>query len=105
MYTIFESPLFTRLWPDYWTEDERGEFSAWLSDNPEAGDVVPNSAGVRKVRWGRQGSGKRGGVRIIYFNHLKNGQIWLLTVYAKSKVGNAPAHILKALKEEIERCH
>lgn len=104
MYTIFESPLFSRLWSDYWTEDERGEFSAWLSDNPEGGDVVPNSGGVRKVRWNRQGSGKRGGVRVIYFNRLENGQIWLLTVYAKSKVSNAPAHILRALKEEIERC-
>ena len=55
MYTLIESPLFTKLWPDYWSEAERGEFASWLAQNPEAGDVVPGSGGVRKVRWSRQG--------------------------------------------------
>lgn len=67
MVTVIESPIFTKLWPDYWSEDERGEFSAWISENPEAGDVVPGSGGIRKVRWVRKGQGKRGGVRVIYF--------------------------------------
>src|ERR1700738_736944 len=49
--------------------DERFEFVDFIARNPEAGDLVPASGGVRKVRWGRQGSGKRGGVRIIYFCH------------------------------------
>ena len=102
MLTVYESLLFTKLWPDYWTEEERGEFTAWLARNPEAGEVVPKSGGVRKVRWSREGSGKRGGVRVIYFNRLANGHIWLLTLYAKGAVENIPPHILRALKEEIE---
>ena len=65
MYTIIETPLFSRLWPDYWSEDERTEFAAFLSSNPEAGDVVPGSGGCRKVRWSRARTGKRGGVRVI----------------------------------------
>jgi len=57
---------------------------------------------VRKVRWSRKGSGKRGGVRVIYFNRLANGEIWLLLIYAKSAQENIPAHVLKAIREEIE---
>ena len=49
MITLIESPIFTKLWPDYWSEDERGEFSVWLAENPDAGDVVPGSGGIRKI--------------------------------------------------------
>lgn len=101
MFTLIESPIFTRLWPDYWTEEERGQFAAWLAENPEAGNVVPGSGGVRKVRWSRPGQGKRGGVRVIYYNQVGDSLIWLLTIYAKSRQENAPVHILRALKEEL----
>ncbi len=101
MFTLIESPIFSRLWPDYWSEEERGEFASWLAENPNAGDIVPGSGGVRKVRWSRPGQGKRGGVRVIYYNQLGESLIWLLTIYAKSNQENAPAHILKALKEEL----
>ncbi len=103
MFTVIETDLFKSLWPDYWTEDERGEFAAWLAHAPETGDVIPGSGGVRKVRWSRQGMGKRGGVRVIYYNRLANGEIWLLLIYAKNKHDNIPAHILKAIKEELNQ--
>ncbi|MDP2065066.1 MAG: transcriptional regulator [Burkholderiaceae bacterium] len=105
MLTIVETPLFQSLWPDYWGEEERGEFAVWLAHTPEAGDVVPGSGGVRKVRWTRKGAGKRGGVRVVYFNRLANGEIWLLLIYAKSARDNVPAHVLKRLKQEIEDAH
>lgn len=101
MFTLIESPIFTKHWPDYWLEEERGEFAAWLAENPDEGNVVPGSGGVRKVRWSRPGQGKRGGVRVIYFNQTSASLIWLLTIYVKSRQKNAPAHILKALKEEL----
>ena len=101
MLTVIESPLFTKLWPDYWSEDERGEFSAWLAENPDAGDRVPATGGIRKIRWTRKGKGKRGGVRVIYFSQPAKGFIWLLTIYAKSKQENIPAHILKVFREEL----
>lgn len=62
---------------------------------------VPGSGGVRKVRWSRPGQGKRGGVRVIYYNQVGDSLIWLLTIYAKSRQENAPVHILRALKEEL----
>ncbi|MDR2208326.1 MAG: addiction module toxin RelE [Azoarcus sp.] len=86
MYTIIESPIFTRYWPDYWTEDERGEFAAFLADNPKAGVVVPGSGGCRKIRQGIEGKGKgkgkgkSGGVRVIYTTRLKKGVIVVLTI-------------------------
>ena len=101
MFTLIESPVFSKLWPDYWSEDERGQFAAWLARNPESGVVVPGSGGVRKVRWSNEGHGKRGGVRVIYYNQHGESVIWLLTIYAKSHQENAPAHILRALKEEL----
>jgi hypothetical protein len=54
------------------------------------------------VRWSRQGSGKRGGVRVLYFNRLNDGEIWLLLVYGKSVRDNIPAHVLRLLRQEIE---
>ncbi|MFI0398517.1 MAG: transcriptional regulator [Thiolinea sp.] len=103
MLTIIETPLFTSLWPDYWSEDERGQFATWLATHPDSGDVIPKSGGVRKVRWSREGMGKRGGVRVIYYNQLANGEIWLLLIYAKNRHDNIPAHVLKAIKEELEK--
>lgn len=102
MFTVIETPTFSRLAADYWTEKERGEFVSWLAQNPEAGDVIPGSGGCRKLRWSRQGMGKRGGVRVIYFNRLESGEIWLLLIYAKSARENIPAHVLRKVKEEIE---
>lgn len=77
-------------------------FFAWLSANPQAGDVVPGTGGLRKVRWSRPGMGKRGGVRVIHFNRLENGVIHLLVIYAKSVRGDIPASTLKAIKQELE---
>ena len=102
MYTFVETKLFTAQAQYLLPEDERGEFFSWLSANPQAGDVVPGTGGLRKVRWSRPGMGKRGGVRVIHFNRLENGVIHLLVIYAKSVRGNIPANTLKAIKQELE---
>jgi hypothetical protein len=102
MLTVIETPLFQKQWPLYWTEEERGAFAAFISAHPKAGDVVPNSGGLRKVRWGRAGSGKSGGVRVIYFARTAQGEIVLLTLYAKSKTNNLTASILKEIRRDLE---
>jgi len=66
MFTAVETTLFQRQWPMYWTEEERDAFATYIAQYPGAGDVVPESGGIRKLRWRRTGSGKSGGVRIIY---------------------------------------
>ena len=73
-----------------------------MASSPEAGDVVPGSGGCRKIRWSRPGTGKRGGVRVIYTVRLKRGSIVLLTIYAKSARDNIPAHILRKIAEELD---
>ncbi len=54
------------------------------------------------MRWSRQGTGKRGGVRVIYYNRLANGEIWFFLIYTKSVQENIPAHILRAIKAEVD---
>ena len=84
MFTVVETQLFQKQWPAYWTEEERGEFASFLSSaNPEAGHVVPESGGIRKVRWRRRGTGKSSGVRVIYFtrNEVKN---WCFSLCTRS---------------------
>jgi hypothetical protein len=102
MYTIVETPIFTADAKSILTEDERGALCARIADAPLAGDVVPGSGGCRKMRWQLPGRGKSGGARVIYYNQLGNGIIWLLVIYAKAVRGNIPAHLLKAIKESIE---
>lgn len=101
MYTIIETEIFKRYAQSIWDDGERLEFITWLAANPLAGDVVPGSGGLRKVRWFRSGMGKRGGTRVVYYNTLAEGSIWLLIAYTKTKFDNLPTAFLKQLKEEI----
>ena len=102
MLTVVETLLFQRLWPLYWTEEERGEFAAFIAEDPTAGVVVRDSGGIRKVRWSREGSGKSGGVRVIYFTRLAEGEVVLLTLYAKSKTDNLTGAKLKEIRRALE---
>ena len=102
MLTVVETLLFQRQWPLYWTEEERGEFAVFIAEDPMAGVVVRDSGGIRKVRWSREGSGKSGGVRVIYFTRLAEGEVVLLTLYAKSKTDNLTGAKLKEIRRALE---
>ncbi len=102
MYTVVETVLFQKQWPLYWSEDERGEFAAYVAEYPDAGDVVPESGGIRKVRWRRKGTGKSGGVRVIYFTRTVDEEIVLLTLYAKAKTDNITGAKLKEIRHALE---
>ena len=101
MRTVAETEVFIKYAADIWNDLERNEFISWIAANPEAGDLIPGSGGCRKVRWSRQGTGKRGGTRVIYFL-TQEAAIWLLIAYAKSKFDNLPAAFLGKLKAEVE---
>ncbi len=102
MFTVVETSLFQRQWPFYWSEEERGAFAAYIAGHPAAGDVVPESGGIRKVRWSRSGSGKSGGVRVIYYTRIREGMVVLLTLYAKSKTDNLTGQQLKEIRRVLE---
>ena len=74
VFTFIESSIFERVLPVYLDDDEYAELQQYLMQNPEAGEVVPGSGGVRKVRWARPGAGKRGGLQIIYFGRYRPKQ-------------------------------
>ncbi|MBI3249472.1 MAG: type II toxin-antitoxin system RelE/ParE family toxin [Deltaproteobacteria bacterium] len=103
MFTFIESAAFDRVRAVYLHDDEYAELQQFMMENPEAGDVVRESGGVRKLRWKRKGMGRRGGLRVIYFVRYRPNEFWLLTLYAKAKQENVPAHILRQLKEAFER--
>jgi mRNA-degrading endonuclease RelE of RelBE toxin-antitoxin system len=90
MRTVIETPTFKKQADKIWSEDERLDFISWLSKNPLAGNVIPGAYGARKVRWTVSGSGKRGGVRVIYFNLSEQGLIYLITIYQKTVQENIP---------------
>ena len=100
MLTFVESKLFTSLVHEYLSDDEYAALQQALTDNPEAGDVIRGSGGVRKLRWRVAGRGKRGGIRD--YLRSRQGEIWMLTLYAKNEADSIPGHILKKIKEEID---
>ena len=102
MISFVETKLFTRLVQEYLSDDEYSGLQQALLADPELGSVIPGTGGVRKVRWGAAGRGKRGGIRVIYFLRTRQGQIWMLTLYAKNVTENIPASVLKKIKDEID---
>jgi len=100
--TFIETKLFTKLVQNYFTDEEYAALQSAIMANPDAGDVIPGSGGVRKLRWGLAGRGKRGGVRVIYYLRLQQGQVWMLTLYAKNEAATIPGAILKKIKEELD---
>jgi mRNA-degrading endonuclease RelE of RelBE toxin-antitoxin system len=103
MFTITETQDFGRQWPQYWNEADYDSFIEFIAANPTAGSVVPQSGGVRKVRWCRPGSGKSSGVRVVYFIRNPAGKIVLLAIYAKARTANMTADKLKELRRDYEK--
>jgi mRNA-degrading endonuclease RelE of RelBE toxin-antitoxin system len=98
---FIETSTFTKLIYSYLTDDEYVGLQGFMLKYPEAGNIVPGSGGVRKLRWSISGKGKRGGVRVIYYFKKRDNEIWMLTIYGKSERENIPAHILQQIAEEI----
>lgn len=101
-YEFIESSLFTKMVYDYLSEEDYTAFQQFLLEQPEAGDLIKGSGGVRKVRWARAGSGKSGGVRVCYYTRNAARQILLLVIYAKSVRASISGAVLKQLKEMLE---
>lgn len=99
---FIETSTFTKLLPEYLSDDEYLTLQAFLMKVPDAGDVVKGSGGVRKIRWAIDGKGKRSGIRTIYYWNKPDDEIWMLTIYRKSERSIIPAHILKQIAEAID---
>ena len=97
--TVVETPFFLRKAADLLNEEERSELVVFVGANPDVGDVIPETGGVRKLRWSARGKGKRGGVRVIYYFHNEAFPLLLLTVYAK----NQKANLTKAERNDLKK--
>ena len=102
MYTFVDTKLFTRFIDGYLSDDEFAALKLYIVVNPEAGDLIKGSGGVRKLRWSSSGRGKRGGIRVIYYLRLQQGQIWLLTAYAKNVRDTISGAVLRKIKDELD---
>ncbi len=104
MKAIFlETTTFTATVGSYLADDQYRLLQSELLANPNAGDVMPRTGGFRKLRWadGRRGKGKRGGLRVIYYWLLGDGQFWMFAVYDKDELENLTADQEKALRNAI----
>jgi len=100
---IIETTVFTRLITRLMDDDHYRELQEVLIGNPDVGDVIPGSGGLRKLRWRLAGQGKRGGVRVIYYRVMAAGQIYMLYVYAKNEAEDLNRDQLKALRQIVDR--
>lgn len=110
LITIAEVPEFVRRAARLLSADERTALLEYLAANPRAGDLIPGTGGVRKLRWARGGRGKSAGVRAIYYFHSEAMPLYLLTVFGKNERAdltaaerNELAGLARTLKGTIRR--
>ena len=83
-----ETPTFTRLIAELLDDDEYSKLQMELAKRPDAGDLIKNGGGIRKLRWKRAGTGKSGGIRVIYYWLTEDNQVLMLVAYPKSVKDN-----------------
>jgi len=86
--TVVETDRFLRDVQPLMPEFERLDLVAYIALHPTAGDVIPETGGVRKLRWAIPGRGKRGGARVIYYFHSEKLPVFLLAAYGKNEKAN-----------------
>jgi len=108
--TVAETLEYMRCADRLLSAADRMDVVAYLAANPKAGDLMQGTGGVRKLRWGRGGRGKSGGVRVIYYFHSDAMPLYLLTVFGKNERANlskaernALAQLVRALKTMVEK--
>lgn len=102
---FIELPAFERYRQDYLDDQEFNRFQNLLVGNPETGDVIEGTGGLRKIRFAdaKRGKGKRGGIRVIYYWWLAGKQFWLFTIYNKDEKDDLTPAQKKVLKELIKQ--
>jgi len=99
---FIETPIFTKLVTDLIPDDEYRKIQLALVLRPEAGKIIPGSGGLRKIRWKSGSSGKRGGLRLIYFWDVPEDRIYMLLIYKKSKQEDLTPNQLKILRNLVK---
>ncbi len=103
MITIVELNSFRLDADDIFSEAERNGLIDFISANPHFGDVIPATGGVRKIRWGAGGKGKRGGARVIYYFRDLNFPVFLLAAYKKGEKMNLTMSEREQMRKLVDR--
>ena len=98
MFTVVETPTFIHRAERLLSDDEHAELIDFLAFNPLAGDLIPDTGGVRKVRFAARGKGKSGGVRVIYYLLDEGTPLYALLVYGKGEQANLSPNQKKAVR-------
>jgi mRNA-degrading endonuclease RelE of RelBE toxin-antitoxin system len=98
-----EFPNFTKRVTELLADEDYRRLQAALITNPELGDLIRGTGGLRKVRWSAKGRGKRGGVRVIYYWIPRRDQVLMLVIYPKSARDDLTADERKLLAKLVER--
>ena len=99
---IVETHIFTRQVILLLSDEEYRLLQSVLANRPDTGVVIPSSGGLRKMRWGMTGRGKRGGVRVIYYWAAKQDRILMLLIYPKNEKDDLSQNQLKILRKIVE---
>lgn len=99
---FIESTGFSSIRENYFDDSQFHMLQLYLMDRPDAGDIIKGSGGVRKLRWGLPGVGKRGGVRVIYYWITKSHKILFLTTYAKNEASDLSPDAIKVMREIVK---
>jgi hypothetical protein len=86
--TVIETSSFTRSATKLLTTEEQAELVLLLASNPQRGDEIPGTGGVRKLRFGAKGKGKSGGVRVIYYYYDFENPLFAILLYGKNEQGD-----------------
>jgi hypothetical protein len=96
---FIESAVFTRQVLELLTDEEYTGLQWHLALHPKSGAVIQDTGGLRKVRWASASSGKRGGVRVIYFHTVSHDQVRMLLIYRKGIKDDLSAAEKKVLRK------
>ena len=99
---FIETPIFTKAVQKLLEDDEYKSLQVALMLRPEQGAIIPGSGGLRKVRWGIKGKGKRGGLRVIYYWDKKTEFFYMLYIYFKSKKDDLSPDQLQILSQLVK---
>ena len=102
MITIAEMDGFISDADRVFTNEDYEELLLFLADHPDAGEIIPGTGGVRKIRWPARGQGKRGGARVIYYFRDLNIPVYLLAVYVKGEKLNLTQREKKAMEKLVD---
>jgi|SRR6185503_10547932 len=98
---LVETPVFTKQVTAELEEDEYRLLQLHLLQHPESGSVIPESGGLRKLRWRLPGRGKSGGARVIYYWKKTASRLYLLFLYPKNERSDLSRSQLKLLRKLV----